>query len=142
MMQNPNLKAYPQTHHAVDAPFYARDSVCILGDAAHCMTPWQGSGASQALEDVMILDILLSQVKDSSQLPAAFAAYDRVRRPRTQRIVHSSAETGIIMCGRGVETGLDIEKIQALLPGRWGFIYGHDKAEHKRAALEAFEEFL
>ena len=142
MLQNSDLKAFPQTHHEVDAPSYAKDSVCILGDAAHCMTPWQGSGASQALEDVMVLDVLLAQVEDAKQIPAAFKAYDAVRRPRTQRIVHSSAETGIIMCGRGKETGLDVEKIRTLLPGRWDFIYAHDKTEHKREALEAFSKFL
>lgn len=51
MLQNPDLKAFAQHHHATNAPTYVKDRVCIMGDAAHCMTPWQGSGASQAIED-------------------------------------------------------------------------------------------
>jgi salicylate hydroxylase len=51
MLENPELKAYAHNHHAVDAPTYAKGAVCIMGDAAHCMTPWQGSGAGTAIED-------------------------------------------------------------------------------------------
>jgi salicylate hydroxylase len=142
MLQNPDLRAFPQMHHEIDAPTYAKGSVCLMGDAAHCMTSWQGSGAGQAIEDAMILHTLLEQVKDPGQLPAAFRAYDQVRRPRTQRVVHSSSGTGVIMCGCGEDIGLDIAKILELLPQRWNFIYNHDQAEHKRAALAAFKEFL
>jgi salicylate hydroxylase len=42
------------------------------------MTPWQGSGAGQAIEDAMILETLLKQAKSSIQLLAALNAYDHV----------------------------------------------------------------
>ncbi|KAF2451243.1 FAD/NAD(P)-binding domain-containing protein [Karstenula rhodostoma CBS 690.94] len=134
------VEAFPQPHHEVDAPTYINGYVCIMGDAAHCMTSWQGSGAAQALEDAMILDTLLGQVKYVSDIPAVVRAYNHVRRCRTQRIVHSSAETGLIMCGRGTDTGLDIGKVQQLLPGQWHFIYDHDHAKHKQAALRSFDQ--
>lgn len=139
MLQNPDLKAFPEQHHGVDAPTYAKGRVCIMGDAAHCMTPWQGSGAGQAIEDAMILETLLKEVKAPSQLAAAFQAYDQIRRPRTQSIVHSSYGTGLLMCGQGSGVGLDVEKIRGALPGRWADIYGLDMAEHKREALAALK---
>jgi len=142
MLQNPDLKAFAQSHHEIDAPTYAKGHACIIGDAAHCMTPWQGSGAGQAIEDVMILAALLERVQDPRRLTAAFRAYDHVRRPRSQRIIHSSAGTGVIMCGRGPDTGLDIAKIQELLPGRWDFIYNHNLLDYKKEALLTFEKFL
>jgi salicylate hydroxylase len=139
MLQNPDLKAFPQQHHHMDASTYANGHVAIMGDAAHCMTPWQGSGAGQAIEDAMILETLLEHTKVSSQITTALKVYDQLRRPRTQRIVHSSAGTGLILCGRGVDAGLDVGKIKEVLPGRWAFIYGHDQAKHKKEALSAFK---
>jgi salicylate hydroxylase len=108
-----------------------------MGDAAHAMTPWQGSGAGQAIEDAMILETLLEEVREPRQLDAAFKAYDAVRRPRTQKIVASSKITGHIICGRGPGIGLDIDKLREALASRWNFIYGLDMKEHKKAALAA-----
>ena len=68
------------------APFYNKGPVAIMGDAAHASTPWQGQGASQAIEDALVLETLLGEIKDAKQIPHAFAAYDQVRRPRTQRV--------------------------------------------------------
>lgn len=140
MLENPDLKAYAEWHHKDDAPTYSKGNVCIMGDAAHCTTPWQGSGAGQAIEDAMVLEALLKEVKSPNELTAAFKAYDQVRRPRTQRVIESSHGTGIIMCGRGKHVGLDINKIREALPGRWAFIHGQDQKEHKEAAVAAFKE--
>ncbi|PSN69351.1 salicylate hydroxylase [Corynespora cassiicola Philippines] len=139
MLENPDLKAYAEWHHEVDAPTYSKGHVCLMGDAAHSMTPWQGSGAGQAMEDAMILETLLGEVKDPSQIVPAFKAYDQTRRPRTQRIIKSSHGTGVIMCGRNAETGLDMDKIRNVLSERWKFIHGQNQKEHKKEALYAFK---
>jgi len=72
----------------------------MMGDTAHAMTPWQGSGAGQSIEDAMILDALIKEVKEPHQLGRAFKVYDEVRRPRSHRVVASSKTTGLISCGR------------------------------------------
>ena len=99
------------------------------------MTPWQGSGAGQAIEDAMILETLLATVTEPHQLDAAFKAYDTVRRPRAQRIVDSSRVTGRLMCGKGQGVGLDPEKLGAALAPRWAFILELDMKQHKEEAL-------
>lgn len=137
MLDNPDLCAFAQWHHKENAPTYAKGRVCIMGDAAHAMTPWQGSGAGQAIEDAMILQTLLREVREPGQLDAAFRAYDEVRRPRTQRVVASSKVSGGIMCGRGDGIGLDVEKLREALPVRWKFIHELDMKEHNKAALAA-----
>jgi salicylate hydroxylase len=136
-LQNPDLKAYPHFHHKENAPTYAKGHVCIMGDAAHAMTPWQGSGAGQAIEDAMILETVLGIVREPRQLDAAFRAYDEVRRARTQRIVESSKVTGVIMCGKAPDVGLDVDALRKALAGRWAFIYALDMAQHKKDALAA-----
>jgi salicylate hydroxylase len=122
----------------VDAPTFYKGRVCMIGDAAHTMTPYHGAGAGQAIEDVMILETLLGEVKEPSQLDAAIKAYDELRRPRAQRVVQSSNSTGRIMCGKGPEVGLDVDRLRATLGPRWAFLHGFDQKEHKKAALAAF----
>lgn len=76
------------------APTFFRGRVAAFGDSAHCMTPFAGNGAAQALEDCAVLDSLFSKVKDVSQVEKAFAAYDTIRRPRSQAIVDLSRKFG------------------------------------------------
>jgi len=113
-----------------------------MGDAAHSMTPWQGAGAGQAIEDAMILDAVLQAVRDPTQLNAAFRAYDEVRRPRTQQVVASAKITGSITCGRGPGVGMDVNKLRQARSNRWKFIHGLDMKEHKKAALQAMHSMI
>jgi 2-polyprenyl-6-methoxyphenol hydroxylase-like FAD-dependent oxidoreductase len=72
---------------------YVSGRVALLGDAAHAMTPDQGQGANQALEDAVTLAALLDA---DPSVPSALAAYDRERRPRTQTIARRSRRTGAV----------------------------------------------
>ncbi|KAI1458553.1 salicylate hydroxylase [Annulohypoxylon moriforme] len=140
VLDQPDPQRYSQWEFR-STPTYARGRVCIAGDAAHAMTPWQGAGAGQAFEDAMILGTLLGEVTTAEQIDAAFQAYDAVRRPRAQRIVDSSRETGLIMTGQDAEAGLDPEKLRPLLKSRWDLIYGIDFKAYKDEALVKMREF-
>jgi len=121
---------------------YVSGSVCIMGDAAHATTPWQGSGGGMSIEDSLILSALLGRAKTPAEALAALKVYDQVRRPRTQRIVESSRGTGLIMAGLGEETKLDFEKLRANLLPRWDFIVDSDNEKHRDEALEMMEREL
>ena len=41
-------------------PVWAKDSVVLIGDAAHALTPTTGQGASQCLEDAQTFALLLA----------------------------------------------------------------------------------
>ena len=60
------------------------------------MTPFQASGAGQAIEDGFILASLLAHrpTETLSALPAILSAYDAVRRPFAQDISRRSDENG------------------------------------------------
>jgi len=71
-------------------PRWSRGRVTLLGDAAHPMTPNLGQGACQAIEDALVLAACL----DGTAAPAALAAYDALRVPRTSALVDQSRTLG------------------------------------------------
>lgn len=117
------------------AASYYRGRVAILGDAAHASTPHQGAGAGQAMEDAFIMSELLADVriKRPTDIPAAFRAYDAVRRPRSQQVVTTSRAAGELYGLQG-PAGSDLELVRADLLGRYQWIWENDLAEQLRQA--------
>jgi len=70
--------------------WHSRRLVCI-GDAAHAMTPNLGQGATQSLEDAVIL---AKTITASEDLSAAFAQFETLRRSRAQRTVREARMIG------------------------------------------------
>ncbi|RYP66821.1 hypothetical protein DL769_005916 [Monosporascus sp. CRB-8-3] len=138
-LDGPIAKGMIEWEHKA-TPTYVNGSVCVIRDAAHATTPWQGSGAAMAFEDAMILKELLGNITSSADIKAAFKAYDAIRRPRCQRVIDSSRETGWMFCGQHADAGLDPEKLRALLAPRWDFIFGLDMNAHKQEALHKLRE--
>ncbi|KAJ5051473.1 uncharacterized protein L3040_001250 [Drepanopeziza brunnea f. sp. 'multigermtubi'] len=68
--------------------------VAILGDAAHALVPHLGAGAASAVEDGAVLAECISQAKLVSDIPAALKAYERIRKPRAERIQAMALLTG------------------------------------------------
>ena len=87
LVEKPNIWAvfnHPPTET------YFKWRLCIMGDAAHASTPFQGAGAGMALKDAFILLSLLGSLQQSSDIESVFHAFDVVRRPRTQKFVTTS----------------------------------------------------
>ncbi|MEV4638713.1 NAD(P)/FAD-dependent oxidoreductase [Actinoplanes sp. NPDC049548] len=65
-------------------PVWRNDRIVLVGDAAHAVSPSSGQGAAMAIEDAVTLGRCLAR---SADVPAALAAYERVRRPRVEKVV-------------------------------------------------------
>ncbi|MEU7000250.1 FAD-dependent monooxygenase [Nonomuraea sp. NPDC046570] len=65
-------------------PTWHRGRVILTGDAAHATSPSSGQGASQAIEDALVL---ARSLRDSLGHEAAFARYEAERRERAERVV-------------------------------------------------------
>ncbi|WP_367115163.1 FAD-dependent oxidoreductase [Actinophytocola sp.] len=77
--------------NANDLPDVSRwhtDRVLIIGDAAHAASPATGQGASMALEDTVVL---AKAFRDTGAVAEALAAYERLRRPRVEANIATSA---------------------------------------------------
>jgi 2-polyprenyl-6-methoxyphenol hydroxylase-like FAD-dependent oxidoreductase len=86
---------------------WSRGRVTLAGDAAHPMTPNQGQGACQALEDGVALG---DSVERTSSLAEAFQLYERRRLRRANREVALSRQAA-----RGVQ--IDNQVLCALRDG-------------------------
>jgi FAD-dependent urate hydroxylase len=71
-------------------PTWHRGPMVIVGDAAHATSPASGQGASMAIEDAVVLAKCLRDLTDIRQ---AFAAYERLRRERVERVVAQGARS-------------------------------------------------
>ena len=66
------------------APWYHRDKVCLLGDAAHAVVPFYGQGMNAAFEDCVVLDECLGKFSDDRE--RAFAEYFFRRKKNTDAL--------------------------------------------------------
>ena len=55
------------------APWFYRDKVCLLGDAAHAVVPFYGQGMNAAFEDCVVLDECLEEFPENRE--RAFGEY-------------------------------------------------------------------
>ncbi|EIW82784.1 FAD/NAD(P)-binding domain-containing protein [Coniophora puteana RWD-64-598 SS2] len=108
-------------HVTRNLPVQVHGRVALLGDAAHSMTPYQGSGAGQAVEDAYVLATLLGHPRITREtIPQALAVYDEVRRPFAIGVARGSQEVGQIA---GLQTGLPFsemgDKINGITSWAW-----------------------
>jgi len=73
---------------------WSRNSVTILGDAAHPMLPYLSQGAAMAIEDAYVLAESLNFFK--KDINKALDAYETERRQRTAKVQLESRERGRI----------------------------------------------
>ena len=66
----------------VSLPQWCKGRVALMGDAAHCMGPYAGLGASMALEDAYVLSNQLALVTDTVSLSGALERYEQLRAQR------------------------------------------------------------
>jgi 2-polyprenyl-6-methoxyphenol hydroxylase-like FAD-dependent oxidoreductase len=79
------------TYDFPTVPTWHNDRMVIIGDAAHAASPAAGQGASMAMEDAVTLAKCL---RDVSEIPAALATYDSLRRDRVERVVAQGKRNG------------------------------------------------
>ncbi|CAD0055842.1 unnamed protein product [Aureobasidium pullulans] len=76
-------------------PTYIKGRTVIIGDAAHAMTPHQGQGGNQAIEDAEGFFLFKGQHINRASVPSILQDFDRVRRERASTIqMHTRDQHG------------------------------------------------
>ena len=84
-------------------PYWSKDKVTLLGDAAHPMLPFQAQGAAMAIEDAYVLAKCIASEGDIDQ---AFCQYERARMKRTKRVQQVSRKNANIFHATGIRATL------------------------------------
>ncbi|MBC2877766.1 MULTISPECIES: FAD-dependent oxidoreductase [Streptomyces] len=82
-------------------PHWHRGPMVLVGDAVHAPSSSSGQGASLAIESALELARCLRDLP----VPDAFAAYERLRRPRVEAVGRAAATTNRAKAGTGGSPG-------------------------------------
>jgi kynurenine 3-monooxygenase len=77
------------------APWYYKDKVALVGDAAHAVVPFYGQGMNAAFEDCVVLDECLAEFPDNREI--AFAEYFVRRKGNADALADLAVENFIEM---------------------------------------------
>lgn len=89
LLEHVNLSERWGLHQVSKMDRWHRGRVVLLGDAAHGMLPHHGQGAISSFEDAVTLAHILDD-DTLDGLSAKLACYERLRKPRGERIQQSS----------------------------------------------------
>ncbi|KAK9788191.1 putative FAD-binding domain-containing protein [Seiridium cardinale] len=83
------------THHEIPSWTHPSQKMCLIGDAAHAMTPYLAQGAAMGIEDAAVLGGILAESDfcSPSELPKALALYEKLRIKRAARIAEASVSS-------------------------------------------------
>src|SRR6266404_5990437 len=102
------------------APWFYKDKIALVGDAAHAVVPFYGQGMNAAFEDCVVLDECLAEFPQDRQ--RAFAEYFSRRKENADALADLALENFIEMRDKTASRVFRAKKkldhlLEALLPG-------------------------
>jgi len=108
------------------APWFYKDKVALVGDAAHAVVPFYGQGMNAAFEDCVVLDECLAGFPEDRQ--RAFAEYFQRRKANADALADLALENFIEMRDKTASRTFRAKKkldhfLEAALPGIYMPLY-------------------
>jgi kynurenine 3-monooxygenase len=108
------------------APWFYKDKVALVGDAAHAVVPFYGQGMNAAFEDCVVLDECLEKFPDDRE--RAFAQYYRRRKENADALADLAIGNFIEMRDKTASRTFRAKKkldhlLEAALPGTYLPLY-------------------
>jgi len=102
------------------APWFYKDKIVLLGDAAHSVVPFYGQGMNAAFEDCVVLDKCLAEFPQDRQ--RAFAEYFARRKENTDALADLAVQNFIEMRDKTASKAFRAKKkldhlLEGVLPG-------------------------
>ncbi|MCF4098738.1 FAD-dependent monooxygenase [Maritalea mediterranea] len=114
----------------VNCETWYKGNIALIGDAAHAMLPFQAQGAAMGMEDAGLLAVLLAGEANNAK---AFAQYQKLRKPRVDKVQQQSAKNGKIFHMRPPKAWARDFVVARQSPDaqlkRLDWIYAHDPFE-------------
>ena len=132
-------------------PTWVQGCVALVGDACHPTLPHLAQGAAQAIEDALVLSVVLSRLPDSSSnsINKVLGIYETVRKERAERLVDLAAQSGrVLHLGEGKAKEERDRQFAALkdgngpVPDKWAdadvqkMVYSFDCVEVAKAVFD------
>ena len=125
------------------APWYHKDKVALVGDAAHAVVPFYGQGMNAAFEDCVVLDECLAAFSHDRE--RAFAEYFSRRKVNADALADLAVENFIEMRDKTASRLFRAKKkldhfLEGLLPGIYLPLYSmvtFTRIPYERAARRA-----
>jgi kynurenine 3-monooxygenase len=108
------------------APWFFKDKIALVGDAAHAVVPFYGQGMNAAFEDCVVLDECLAEFPHD--LHRAFAEYFRRRKENADALADLAIENFIEMRDKTASPIFRAKKkldhfLEGILPGLYLPLY-------------------
>ncbi len=102
------------------APWFYKDKIALVGDAAHAVVPFYGQGMNAAFEDCVVLDECLAQFPDNRK--RAFVEYFARRKENADALADLAVQNFIEMRDKTASRAFRAKKkldhfLEAALPG-------------------------
>jgi len=102
------------------APWFYKDKIVLVGDAAHAVVPFYGQGMNAAFEDCVVLDKCLAEFPQDRQ--RAFAEYFARRKENTEALANLAVQNFIEMRDKTASKAFRAKKkldhlLEGVLPG-------------------------
>jgi kynurenine 3-monooxygenase len=102
------------------APWFHKDKIALVGDAAHAVVPFYGQGMNAAFEDCVVLDECLAEFPDNRE--RAFAEYFGRRKENADALADLAVDNFIEMRDKTASRVFRAKKkldhfLEAALPG-------------------------
>lgn len=78
-------------HELPKLPAWHRGRICLIGDAAHAMTPNLGQGGCQAIEDGYAIALCLAEAQSHEE---AFVRFEQLRKARAEQVAATARQIG------------------------------------------------
>lgn len=81
------------THEEMQTWTHPAGKMCLIGDAAHAMTPYLAQGAAMGIEDAAILGGLLEMYPNKDTLHQTLLVYEKFRIERAATVAYHSVDS-------------------------------------------------
>ena len=114
-------------------PWHYKDSVCLMGDAAHAIVPFYGQGMNAGFEDCTYLNALLTEHNDDFE--KVMPEYTRLRKPAGDAILELALNNYIEMRDKTADKDFLLQKriegrFSANHPTLWKSLYEQVSFSH------------